>query len=58
MSAGGIRLLIAAVGMSFIAPWMYGAKGPAFTFAFAAVLMVIMGVAVALMLRTTATPQD
>ena len=50
--------LIAAVGMSFIAPWMYGAKGPAFTFAFAAVLMVIMGVAVALMLRTTATPQD
>ena len=50
--------LVAAVGMSFIAPWMYGAKGPAFTFAFAAVLMVIMGVAVALMLRTTATPQD
>ena len=50
--------LVAAVGMSFIAPWMYGARGPAFTFAFAAVLMVIMGVAVALMLRTTATPQD
>ena len=50
--------LVAAVGMSFVAPWMYGAKGPAFTFAFAAVLMVIMGAAVALMLRTTAAPQD
>lgn len=50
--------LVAAVGMSFVAPWMYGAKGPAFTFGFAAVLMVIMGTAVALMLRTTAAPRD
>jgi len=41
-----------------VAPWMYGAKGQAFTFAFAAMLMVIMGAAVALMLRTTAAPQD
>ena len=50
--------LVAATLMSFLAPWMYGAHGPAFTFGVAALLMAAMGTAVALMLRTTAAPQD
>ena len=50
--------LLAATLMSFTAPWMYGARGPGFTFGVAALLMAAMGTAVALMLRTTAEPRD
>ena len=50
--------LVGATIMSFVAPWMYGEHGPATTFGFAALLMAAMGTAVALMLRTTAEPQD
>ena len=50
--------LVGATIMSFVAPWMYGEHGPATTFGFAALLMAAMGTAVALMLRTTAGPQD
>lgn len=47
--------LIGVIAMSFVAPWLYGSYGPAVTFGVAAGLMSIMGVAVALMLRPTAT---
>lgn len=50
--------LVGASLMAFAAPAMYGSHGPAFTFGVAAVLMAVMGTAVALMLRTTAAPQD
>lgn len=43
--------LVGAILMSFAAPWMYGAQGPAFTFGVAAALMAVMGAAVAAMLR-------
>lgn len=50
--------LVGASAMAFFAPALYGSRGPAFTFGLVAVLMAIMGTAVALMLRTTAAPQD
>ena len=50
--------LVGASLMAFAAPAMYGSHGPAFTFGVAAALMAVMGTAVALMLRTTAAPQD
>jgi MFS family permease len=43
--------LVGAILMSFAAPWMYGAHGPAFTFGVAAALMAVMGLVVAAMLR-------
>ncbi|MFM7262255.1 MAG: MFS transporter [Acidimicrobiales bacterium] len=43
--------LVGAILMSFAAPWMYGAHGPAFTFGVAAALMAVMGIVVAAMLR-------
>ena len=46
--------LMAATLMSLVAPMLYGAYGPEVTFGFAATLMAISGVAVALMLRTAA----
>ena len=46
--------LIAGSIMSLIAPIIYGSHGPEATFTFAAILMVVIGTAVALMLRPTA----
>ena len=48
--------LLAATMMSLLAPALYGAYGPAFTFGFAAVLMVVFGTVVALMIRGTDIP--